>query len=55
MNTLSSSRTDQKLMFFDLIKHKIAFDYLLGVFVCVFNREGWNKNLHIIDYENDKR
>ena len=51
MKTLSLSRTNQKLMFFDLIKHKIAFDYLLGVFVCVFKREGWNNNLHIIDYE----
>jgi len=50
MNTLSFLKKDQKLMFFDLIRHKIAFDYLLGVFVCVFKKEGWEKNLHIIDY-----
>ena len=36
-------------MFFDLIKHEIAFDYLLGVFVCVFRRDSWMKNTHIID------
>jgi len=54
MSTLSLSKSDEKLMFFDLIKHKIAFDYLLGVFVCVFKREGWNKNLHIIDHEKIK-
>jgi len=51
MDSLSSLKADQKLMFFDLIKHKIAFDYLLAVFVCVFKREGWKNNLHIIDYE----
>ena len=54
MKTLSKLKTDQKLMFFDLIKHKIAFDYLLGVYVCVFRRDGWKKNLNIIDYEKIK-
>ena len=38
-------------MFFDLIKHRIAFDYLLGVFACVFKRKAWSNNLHVIDYE----
>ena len=51
MNKLSSLENDERLKFFDLIKHKIAFDYLLGVFVCVFKRDGWNKNLNIIDYK----
>ena len=51
MDSLSSSKNDKKIKFFDLISHKIAFDYLLGVFVCVFKREHWNKNLNIIDYE----
>ena len=51
MATLSSLKKDEKFMFFDLIKHRIAFDYLLGVFVCVFRRKGWENNLHIIDYE----
>ena len=54
MKTLSNLKVDKKLMFFDLIKHKIAFDYLLGVFVCVFRRDGWEKNLDIIDYEKIK-
>ena len=49
MDKLSSNQNDKKLNFFDLIKHEIAFDYLLGVFVCVFKRDGWNKNLDIID------
>ena len=49
MKALSLLESDEKLNFFDLIKHRIAFDYLLGVFACVFKREGWNKNLHILD------
>ena len=51
METLSPLKEDEKLMFFDLIKHRIAFDYLLGVFVCVFKRKDWTNNLHVIDYE----
>ena len=36
---------------------KISFDYLLGVFVCVFKRNGWNENVNIIDHNliKDKR
>ena len=41
----------RKLKFFDLIDKKISFDYLLGIFVCVFRREKWLKNLHVIDKE----
>ncbi len=51
METLSALEKDEKLMFFDLIKHRVAFDYLLGVFVCVFKREGWANNLHVINYD----
>ena len=31
METLSPLKEDEKLMFFDLIKHRIAFDYLLAL------------------------
>ncbi len=51
MKTLSPLKKDEKLMFFELIKHRIAFDYLLGVFVCVFKKDGWKNNLHIIDQD----
>jgi len=57
MERLSKKKESKKLRFFDLISHKISFDCLLGVFTCVFKREGWNKNLNIIDYNliKDKR
>ena len=40
---------NKKLNFFELIDHKISFDFLLGIFVCVFRRKKWEKNLHVID------
>ena len=33
---------NKKLNFFELIDHKISFDFLLGIFVCVFRRKKWN-------------
>ena len=40
---------NKKLNFFELINHKISFDFLLGIFVCVFRKKKWEKNLHVID------
>ena len=40
---------NKKLNFFELIDHKISFDFLLGIFVCVFRRKKWEKNLHVIN------
>ena len=45
----SSLKKDKKLKFFDLISPKISFDFLLGVYVCVFRKEMWEKNLHVLD------
>ena len=49
MKTHSPLKRDRKLMFFDLIDKKISFDYLLGVYVCVFRKKKWDNNLHVID------
>lgn len=49
MQTHSSQKKDKKLDFFDLIDPKISFDFLLGVFVCVFRAKKWRENLHVID------
>ena len=49
MTTHSPQRKDKKLKFFDLINPKISFDFLLGIFVCVFRRKKWKKNLGVID------
>ncbi|MBI29390.1 MAG: glycosyl transferase family 2 [Pelagibacteraceae bacterium] len=49
MRNHSPQKINKKLKFFDLIDKKISFDFLLGIFVCVFKREKWNKNLNVID------
>ena len=49
MKPHSTLKRDRKLMFFDLIDKKISFDYLLGVYVCVFRKKKWDNNLHVID------
>ena len=49
MKTHSPLKKNKKLEFFDLINHKISFDFLLGIFVCVFRRIKWKENLHVID------
>ena len=57
MKTISSNKISRKLMFFDLIRHSIAFDFLMGCYLCVFRRKGWEENLNVIDTDlvNDKR
>ena len=49
MEPHSKIKRDIKTNFFGLIDKKISFDYLLGIFVCVFRRDLWEKNLDIID------
>ncbi len=49
MRSHSNLKQSKKLKFFDLIDRKISFDYLLGVFVCVFRRDKWVENQHVID------
>ncbi len=49
MRTHSLLKKDKKLKFFDLIDKNISFDFLLGVFVCVFRRDKWKKNQNVID------
>jgi glycosyltransferase involved in cell wall biosynthesis len=49
MKSHSPLKKSKKLKFFDLIDKRISFDFMLGVFVCVFRRKKWEKNLHVID------
>tara|TARA_B100000700_G_scaffold331550_1_gene465456 strand:- start:5355 stop:6347 length:993 start_codon:yes stop_codon:yes gene_type:complete len=49
MEKHSKVTNDKKINFFDLIDHNISFDFLLGIFVCVFRKKKWEKNLHVID------
>ena len=45
----SPVKKNRVVNFFELINHKICFDFLLGFFVNAFRRDLWNQNLHVID------
>ena len=49
MNTHSPLKKNRVLKFFELIDHRICFDFLLGFFVNCFRRKLWNENLHLIN------
>ena len=50
----SPLKKDRILNFFELIDHRLCFDYLIGFYVNCFNRKMWNKNLHILNLKNMK-
>ncbi len=49
MKRHSPLKQNKRLKFFDLIDKEISFDYLLGVFVCVFRRDQWYRHQNVID------
>jgi glycosyltransferase involved in cell wall biosynthesis len=51
LNTLSPVRSNKSLDFIDLINPAISFDYLLGIFLSIFNTRKFRKNIHILDYK----
>jgi glycosyltransferase involved in cell wall biosynthesis len=51
MTSFSSWRKDGSLKFLDLINPKISFDFLGGMFLSVFKRDNWLKNVHVLNIE----
>ncbi len=49
METHSPIKNNKKTNFFDLIDHRVCFDYLLGFYVNAFRRDLWSKNLNVIN------
>jgi len=49
MNKFSKKEESKKVNFLDLIHPEISYDFLLGIFLSVFNRQKWKDNLKIID------
>ena len=45
----SPQKKNKIVNFFDLIDHRVCFDYLLGMYVNAFRRNLWIKNLKVID------
>ena len=54
LKTHSPLKKDKILDFYDLIDHKLCFDYLTGIYVCCFKRELWMNNLHVCNLKKIK-
>jgi len=57
MPRFSSWNEDGQLAFMSLINPKISFDFLGGMYLCVFKKENWIRNINILNPEavNDER
>jgi glycosyltransferase involved in cell wall biosynthesis len=49
MRLFSSWNEDGAMQFMSLINPKISFDFLGGMFLCVFKRENWINNVNVLD------
>lgn len=54
LKTHSPLKKDKILDFYDLIDHKLCFDYLTGIYVCCFKRKLWINNLHVCNLKKIK-
>ena len=54
MTTHTSIKKNKIVNFFQLIDHRVCFDYLLGFYVNAFRRKLWNKNLNVINLKKMK-
>tara|TARA_B100000989_G_scaffold298685_1_gene289106 strand:- start:282 stop:1289 length:1008 start_codon:yes stop_codon:yes gene_type:complete len=51
MSKLAKKKTSMKCMFWDLIDHRITFDFLMGNFTHVFKREMFLNKINCLDME----
>ena len=49
MEKLSKKKISEKLHFWDLIDHKVSFDFLLGNFLNIFKRKMWSDNVNCLN------
>lgn len=49
MEKFSKFNKELKKNFFDLVYPEVSFDFMLGMFLCIFKRKYWNENLSVID------
>ena len=53
--TVSCVRSNRSLDFIDLINPAVSFDYLLGIFLSIFNTKKFKENIHILNYKELKK
>lgn len=49
LEAVSPQREDRELAFLSLVDPAVSFDFLLGIFLSVFRRTGWNAHTGVLD------
>ncbi len=49
LESFSKIKKNQKIKFFDLINSSVSWDFLLGIFLTIYKREKFIKNINILD------
>lgn len=52
MKKISSYPKNKKVDFWDVIDPKVSWEFLIGIFLSVFKREEWLKNIKVLDEKN---
>jgi hypothetical protein len=55
LETLSKLQSNKSINFIDLINPHVSFDYLMGIFLSLFNTKKFKENIHILDNRNLNR
>lgn len=54
MKTISKLKTNKKVEFWEIIDPKVSWEFLIGIFLSIFNREKWEEHKNILNYEDLK-
>jgi len=54
LKSICNLKKDKKGKFWDVIDPKVSWDFLIGIFLSVFNREQWLKHVHVLDKQQIK-
>ena len=52
MTKLSKTKINNKVKFWDIIDPNVSWEFLLGIFLCIFKREAWLDGIKFIDKKN---
>ena len=49
MKKLSKVKNNRKVTFWDIIDPEVSWEFLIGIFLSIFNREIWLSGLEYVD------
>lgn len=49
LKSICNIKSDKKCKFWDVIDPEVSWDFLIGIFLSVFNREQWLKHVHVLN------